>query len=78
MEISFMYNKNKWRIFTIYNQNVEEILKVVIEEVQENEDLVIRDFNARMGNERGPIGRRKRKKEKIRRLGDKIINKEMY
>lgn len=73
-----MYNKNKWRIFTIYNQNVEEILKVVIEEVQENEDLVIRDFNARMGNEGGPIGRRERKKEKIRRLGDKIINKEMY
>lgn len=50
----------------------------MIEEVQENEDLVIRDFNARMGNEGGPIGRKERKKEKIRRSRDKIINKEMY
>lgn len=33
IEISFVYNKNKWRIFTIYSWDIEEILKIMMEKV---------------------------------------------
>lgn len=81
MDLSFVYNKNRWRMFIVYSQNVEESLKVIMEEVKvrENEEeyLIIEgDLNARTGNEGGPIGNGERKEEEIRRLKDKIINRE--
>lgn len=78
MELSFVYNRNRWRMLTVYSQNVEENLKVIMEEIQENEEnylIIGGDLNARTGNEGGPIGRGERKEE-IRRSKDRIINRE--
>lgn len=76
MDLSFVYNKNRWRMFIVYSQNVEESLKVIMEEVKvrENEEeyLIIEgDLNARTGNEGGPIGNGERKEEEKRRSKDR-------
>jgi len=54
MELCVMYNKNKWRIITIYSQNVEETLVNLREEIEEEKEghlMIGGDYNARTGNE---------------------------
>lgn len=77
--INLVYNGNRWKIVTIYSQNVEEPLETLMEEIQEAEKgylMVGGDFNARTGNEGGPIGTGGKKEEEIRKSKDKMINRE--
>lgn len=82
MEISFIYNKNRWRIVTVYSQNNEETMDKIRKEIEEEKEdylLLGGDFNARTGEEGGPIGmgnRTERKEEEKRRSKDKVINGE--
>lgn len=58
MEIGITYNKNKWKIVTLYSQNIEKTLDSLLEKIEEDKEgyLVLgRDFNARTGDEEGPI-----------------------
>lgn len=78
-EVDITHNKNKWKIFVIYSQNVEEIIESIKEEVPEEEEdyIMIRgDFNARTGIEGGQIVYEEEKREKKRRSKGKVINKE--
>lgn len=62
MEIKLTRNKNKWRIITLYSQNMKEMESVKNEIKEEEEGYVMLggDFNARTG-EGGPIGKGGRK-----------------
>lgn len=78
METSFVYDKKKWRIVTLYSQDIKEALDIIKEIKEEVEEYLMigGDFNARTGNEGGLIGEGEKKEEKRRRSKDKIINKE--
>lgn len=79
IDASLVYNKKKWRIITLYSQNIKEILEDIMREVKEEEEeflMIGGDFNARTGNEGGPIGTEEKKEEEGRRSKDKVINKE--
>lgn len=82
MEISFIYNKNRWRIVTLYSQNNEETLDNIWKEIEKEKEgyLMLRGhFNARTGTEGGSIGigtGTERKEEVKRRSKDKVINSE--
>ena len=78
-EVEIIHNKNRWKIFVIYSQNVEEIMESIKETMPEEEEdyvLIGGDFNARTGNEGGPIVYDEEKGEEKRKSKDKIINRE--
>ena len=78
-EVEIIHNKNRWKIFVIYSQNVEEIMESIKETMPEEEEdyvLIGGDFNARTGNEGGPIVYNEDKGVEKRKSKDKIINKE--
>ena len=79
MQAKIEYNGHRWRIVTIYSQNVEEVLEEIMEEIPEKEEellIIGGDDNARTGNEGGPIGTGKLKEEETRKSKDKMINRE--
>lgn len=78
MKVKFKHNNNKWRIIILYNQNIEEILGNVMQEIKEKEGYLLLgdDFNARTGDEGGPIGMVEEKEEKKSKFRDKVINEE--
>jgi len=79
MELCVTYNNNKWRIITVYSQNIEEMLDSLMEEIEEEKEgylMIGGDYNARTGNEGGPIVTDKKKGKEIRRSRDKVMNRE--
>lgn len=79
MEIKFTHNKNRWRIVTIYSQDMEETMEKLKEEIEEDKKgflIIGGDFNARTGEEGGPIETRQKNENVGRKSKDKIINRE--
>lgn len=78
MEIKFTHNKNRWRIVTIYSQDMKETMEKLKKEIEEDKKgflIIGRDFNARTG-EGGPIETRQKNENVGRKSKDKIINRE--
>lgn len=79
MEIKLIYNRMKWRVITLYNQNVKKTLEEMMKEIKEEEREYLMtggDFNARIGNKEVPIGTGEKKEGVGRKSKDKTINKE--
>jgi len=79
MELCVTHNKNKWRIITVYSQNIEETLDSLMEKIEEKKEdylMIGGDYNARTGNEGGPIVTGKKKEKEARRSRDKVTNRE--
>lgn len=78
VEIELTRTKERWRIYVIYSQKIEETLEELKREIKEEEEghlLIGGDYNARTGNEGGPIyGMEKERQTK--KSKDKIINRE--
>lgn len=79
MKVNFLNKRNKWKIVTVYSQNIEETLDTLMEEINEEEEgylILGGDFNARTGEEGGPIGALRGEEKELRKSKDKVINKE--
>ncbi|XP_070162472.1 golgin subfamily A member 6-like protein 22 [Polyergus mexicanus] len=81
METNLIYNKNRWRVITLYSQNIEETLEKLMEflplkEEKEEYLMIGGDFNARTEEEGGPIRTGEKEEEELRRSKDKVVNKE--
>lgn len=78
LEVKFIHGRNNWRVITVYSQSIEETFEKLTEEIEEKKEQLIieEDFNARTGEEGGPIGEEKNGKEGKRRSKDKVINRE--
>ncbi|KAL6421364.1 hypothetical protein ACFW04_014701 [Cataglyphis niger] len=79
VEIKLRYNGNRWKIITIYSQDVEETMQTIKEQIQEKkeEHLVIgRDFNARTDNGGGPMREEDDKIRETKKSIDKMVNRE--
>lgn len=73
------YNGERWRIITIYSQNIEETIELIREQIEEEkeENLVVGgDFNARTGNKGGPVREENGKVKETRDSIDKVVNRE--
>lgn len=78
VEIELTRTRERWRIYVIYSQKIEETLEELKREIKEEEEghlLIGGDFNARTGNEGGPIYGMEKEKE-TRKSKDKIVNRE--
>ncbi|KAG5320900.1 CL049 protein, partial [Acromyrmex heyeri] len=77
MECEMNYNGNKWRIITVYSQEIEKTMERLMEHIQEEkEGYLIIEGDARTGNEGGlVIEEENEKRNKSRKSIDKIINK---
>lgn len=56
MEWRIRYNKKQWRVITVYNQNVKEIMTTISDRMEENEEdvlIIVEDWNAKTENEGG-------------------------
>lgn len=62
----------------MYSQDIGKAMEDLMEEIKEKDEgyLMIGDFNARTGNEGGPIESRRYEEEETRRSKDKVLNKE--
>lgn len=72
-------NNRVWRIFTVYSQNVTEIMNEITKGMEETEEeclIIGGDFNARMGEKGGPIREENEEEHRTRKSKNKIINKE--
>lgn len=79
MEAEVILNEKKWRILTIYNQNIGDIMEQVIRGVDEDGEgclLLGGDLNARMGEEGGPIRESRGGEEKSRRFTVNRVNRD--
>lgn len=75
METEFQYSGNKWRVITVYCQNVKEVIEGIKAEMKEEEEenlIFGGDFNARMGNKGGPVREEDDKQLMSRKSVDKI------
>ena len=79
MKCEMVYNENKWRIITVYSQEVEKTMERLMEHIQEEEGeylIIGEDLKARTGSERGLVlEEENEKRNKSRKSIDKIINK---
>ena len=78
VEIELTRTKERWRIFVIYSQKIEETLEELKREIKEEKEghlMIGGDFNARTGNEGGPIYGMEKERE-TRKSKDRIINRE--
>jgi len=79
VEIKLKYNGNRWRIVTLYSQEIEEIIDLLLKQIQEEErdHLLLRgDFSARIGNEGSSIKEEiGEKRNKIRKSIDKVVTR---
>lgn len=77
-EVRLKYNRNKWKIVTVYSQDIEEIMDNITDQIQEEEEehMIIGDFNARTRNEGGPIREDEGKVRTTRKSKDKEVNRE--
>ncbi|XP_077262981.1 uncharacterized protein LOC143897893 isoform X1 [Temnothorax americanus] len=67
VEIRLEYNRNKWRIITLYSQKVEDTMETLREKVQKEDEewvLVGGDFNAKTGSRGGPINEEEEKEKR--------------
>lgn len=74
MEIEVIYNRMKWRVITLYSQNVKKTLEEMMKEIKEEEEEYLMtggDFNARIGNKGMPIGTGEKKEGVGRKSKDK-------
>lgn len=58
MKVCFRHNNSRWRIITMYSQNIGKSLEHLYEKIKkENEEYLIvgGDLNAKTGCERSPI-----------------------
>lgn len=58
MELSFWNNNKKWRIVTVYSQDIEETLRKLKEDIREEEEehlIIGGNWNTRTGEEGRPI-----------------------
>lgn len=79
IEARIIYNKNRWRIITIYSREIERTLETLGKGVQEEKEghfIIGGDWNARTREAGGPIGDGERQKRETRKSVDKTINKE--
>ncbi|XP_018374444.1 PREDICTED: uncharacterized protein LOC108768497 [Trachymyrmex cornetzi] len=80
MECKIEYNGKKWRIMTVYSQEIEKTMETVMKHIPEEEEEYLTvggDLNARTGNEGGPVREEENgKRSESRRSIDKIINRE--
>ncbi|XP_077262982.1 uncharacterized protein LOC143897893 isoform X2 [Temnothorax americanus] len=77
VEIRLEYNRNKWRIITLYSQKVEDTMETLREKVQKEDEewvLVGGDFNAKTGSRGGPINEEeeKEKRSETKKSVDKV------
>lgn len=77
VEIELTRTRERWRIYVIYSQKIEETLEELKRKIKEEKEghlLIGGDYNARTGNEGGPIYGTE--KEETRKSKDKIINRD--
>lgn len=73
------YNGSRWRIITVYSQDIEETMNTIMDQIHEEEGEYIMiggDYNARTGKEGGPIREDEGKVRTSRESKDKDINRE--
>lgn len=78
-EIGLKYNGNRWRIVTVYSQDIEENMNILTDQIHEEEEeyvMIGGDYNARTGNEGGPIREDNGRIRTSRDSRDKEVNKE--
>lgn len=65
-------------MITVYSQDIAEIMDNITDPIQEEEEehMIIGDFNARTGNEGGSIGEDEEKVRTTRKSKDKEVNRE--
>lgn len=79
MERKVMCNGNKWRIITVYSQEIKQTMKVIKERVEEREEeylLLGGNWNPRIGSEEGMITKEQEDSSSIRKSKDQVINGE--
>lgn len=81
-EVKFTLSGNKWRVVTIYSQNIEETQRKLEDNIREEEEghlIIGGDWNARTGDEGGPVRgeiEEREEEEGTRNSKDKLINAE--
>lgn len=63
MEINVKLGESKWKIITLYSQNMKEIVKMLKREIKEGKEeylLIGGDYNARIGRRTNRVKKEKR------------------
>lgn len=84
VERRIIHRGNRWRIIIVYSREIKETMDIITERIEEEEEeclLIMGDFNARTGEEGGPIQEEeeeeyKKGRRQNRKSVDKVINRE--